>query len=133
MDPEKTSRVFGTNSFHPADKNLLDSVVITMTVDGKQTKVDLGYVTLSTNSKGDTILTLDKRVMNILGSGTYKFTVIWADGSADCSFDIYAGGTPLTGDDSNIFLWGGLILISLVGLPVIFVIFRKNRIYVNKT
>lgn len=36
-------------------------------------------------------------------------------------------GTPKTGDDSNMALWIGLMLASVIGIGVCFFLFRKNR------
>ena len=93
-------------------------------------------------AKGSLILTVKKDYMATLAAGSHKLTVNFRDGSVEIPVTIRAAGptpspspspsptptskpsptprpVPITGDTSDLILWGGIVLLGLAGLVIV--------------
>ena len=92
-------------------------------------------------AKGSLILTIKKEYMETLAAGDHTLTVNFTDGSVDIPVKIRGAKpspspsptpaptpspspsptprpVPKTGDPSDLFLWGGMILLGLAGIVI---------------
>jgi len=78
---------------------------------------------------GSTILTLENAYLKKLTTGKHTIKVWYTDGVASGTFNVRpASEIPETGDSNAVFLWGGALALSCVGLlAVVTVIRRKNK------
>lgn len=87
-----------------------------------------------TAKSGSTIVNLKASYLEKLKTGKYTIAICYGDGDftgeATGSFKVVtSNGSPFTGDNSNIFLWSGMAMSSLLGLAmmVMFVLGRKRK------
>ena len=99
------------------------SKFISVEIDGKV--IDVKYYSAKA---GSTIITLNASYLETLATGEHTITVVYSDGEAEGTFKVNAKSvTPATGDDSNIMLWGGAMVISLAALVVLLAESKKRR------
>lgn len=99
------------------------SKFISVEIDGKV--IDAKYYSAKA---GSTIIALNASYLETLATGEHTITVVYSDGEAEGTFKVNAKSvTPATGDDSNIMLWGGAMVISLAALVVLLAESKKRR------
>ena len=77
---------------------------------------------------GSTIITLKASYLDTLKVGEHTITVVYSDGSTDGTFKIVAKpGTPTTGDDFSIALYGSLMVVSVTALVVQLLTSKKRK------
>ena len=82
-----------------------------------------------TVTEGSTIITLKSSYLDKLGYGKHKIQIFYTDGSTDVAkFRIYVnGGNPFTGDDTNMMLFTGIMMSSLLCLVMMAVFVAKKK------
>ncbi len=92
-------------------------------IDGK--KVNSTYFALS----GDTVVTLDSRLIQSLDLGKHTVTVQFADGEATGTFTVAPladDSNPKTGDEFALHAWTAVLFVSLVGITGTVFAFRTK-------
>ena len=70
-------------------------------------------------TSGSTVITLKPEFLGTLSVGKHILTVIYSDGRVDGEFEVLEKAdtnTPATGDDSNVYIWIALMLVTACGL-----------------
>lgn len=82
-----------------------------------------------TASAGSVNISLKASWLNSLSEGAHQLKVSLKDGSAETSFTVAAGkkqpDVPKTGDNANLLLWLGMVLLGLLGICGLSVV--RNR------
>jgi len=111
---------------------------LTFTINGDINRfkgVKVGNSTVNakyyTAKAGSTIVTLEKSFFeqkSISSKAAHTITFLFNDGEVRGTFNIHKDAmTPATGDNSNIFLWGGVALISLLGAGAMIMLALKKK------
>lgn len=95
-------------------------------IDGKLIDTD-NYAAQS----GSTIVTLKANYLKTLKTGKHTISILFGDGdfegAASCEFQVVTfSGNPFTGDSSNILLWAGMAMTSLLCMTAM-VLSKKKR------
>ena len=108
--------------------NGLFSKFVGIKVDGKD--VDKANYEVKA---GSTIITLKASYLDTLAVGEHTITVVYTDGSTDGTFNVHAkDNSPVTGDNSHMFLWIALLFISGGAVITLTVVDRKRRMASNR-
>ena len=94
-------------------------------VDGKL--VDEKYYTVK---EGSTIVTLKADYLNTCTVGSHTLEIIWTDGSASTAFTVSAQTVvepPQTGDNSMMWIWIALLVVSGIGVMGTIIYIRKKK------
>ena len=75
---------------------------------------------------GSTVVTLPPAFLNTLKEGTHTIRFIYTDGTADGTFGIRKT-LPPTGDEADLILWGGLVILGIAGMAVAMAMHRKKK------
>ena len=79
-------------------------------------------------ASGSTVLTLENAYLKDLKTGSHTIKIWYTDGVASGTFNVRpASEIPETGDSNEVFLWGGALALSCVGLAVGAMIFRRKN------
>lgn len=83
---------------------------------------------------GSTVVTLNASALQKLSVGSHTVTVNFDDGTVSTALTVKADGgstdnpsTPKTGDESNLTLYCGLMLMSASGMIILFLCMRKRK------
>lgn len=107
-------------------------------VDG--TPIDAKNYTVK---EGSTIITLKADYLNTLAKGTHTIEIVWTDGSAKTGFKISENASsnddnknnknnnqaisPKTGDNSHLFVWITLLIVSIAGVMSMIQVHKKQK------
>ena len=97
-------------------------------VDGKELKIGRD----AEKAEGSLILTIRSEYLDTLSEGSHKVTVAFSGGTVETIVKIRAAASkpkpvPKTGDPAALLLWGGLVILGIMGMAVGMKRFRLGK------
>ncbi len=86
-------------------------------VDGRELRIG----TDADKAEGSLILTVKSEYLDTLSEGDHKVTLAFSGGTVETTVKIKAAApkpkpVPKTGDPADLLLWGGLVILGIIGI-----------------